>query len=425
MKGVALTGAGLALGSNLLAKLNAWAQDPKIYLPLISKSWALPTPTPTATPTTGPTPPPGDKSNVYRVDNCPVPTWAKDDVSAHHEGVDALLNLMGNHGLKFYKTANVSTLGGPNGMIAPDDLVLIKMNLQWNCRSMTNTDVIRGVIRRILDHPDGFTGEILIFDNGQGNEYLDASPGWNNDDYSEHDQSPNRVRELFSGFCQIGTKGLTSIYADEVSEYDAGGMSDGYVVTSAEYRAMNYPKFTTPGGKRLSFKYGIWNGSTYDESKVKLINIPVLKVHGFQEFRITAACKHYIGVPSKSIAGEGGKPSYEAWHGFFRGGGLGWALGVRYPDLNIVDATFVGKGNTSSWDAWEHRTLLASQDPVAVDYIGAKYILYQDHNAVPDPDDPGENYVNTLLACRDRLQSDYGITTHYGDDEINLISQSL
>jgi hypothetical protein len=59
-------------------------------------------------------------------------------------------------------------LGGPEGLIAPDDIVLIKVNAQWKHRGATNTDLVRGLIQRLLDYPGGFRGEVVIFENGQG-----------------------------------------------------------------------------------------------------------------------------------------------------------------------------------------------------------------------------------------------------------------
>ena len=67
-------------------------------------------------------------------------------------------------------------------MISSDDIVLIKVNAQWKYRGCTNTDLIRGLVQRILDHPDKFTGEVVIFENGQGRGSLncDTYPSYAN-----------------------------------------------------------------------------------------------------------------------------------------------------------------------------------------------------------------------------------------------------
>ena len=92
----------------------------------------------------------------------------------YHAGVDHLLQLMGDNGLKFYRSAQETALSGPSGMIEPNDVVLIKVNAQWKYRGCTNSDLIRGLIQRILDHPDGFSGEVVIFENGQGSGSLNC-----------------------------------------------------------------------------------------------------------------------------------------------------------------------------------------------------------------------------------------------------------
>ena len=98
------------------------------------------------------------KSRVFEVHECPV-----HDGDLRHQGIDALLDLLGENGIKFYLTGMDHPWGGPEGIIASDDVVLIKVNCQWKCRGTTNTDVLRGLIYRILQHPDGFQGEVVIF----------------------------------------------------------------------------------------------------------------------------------------------------------------------------------------------------------------------------------------------------------------------
>ena len=98
-----------------------------------------------------------NKSDVYRVTNCPIP----EGLGNHHDGLNALLNLMGNHGLKLYRTEEDIGIGGKEGLIGRSDVVLIKVNAQWKYRGCTNSDVIRGLIQKILEHPDGFD---VLFD---------------------------------------------------------------------------------------------------------------------------------------------------------------------------------------------------------------------------------------------------------------------
>ncbi|GAG25447.1 unnamed protein product, partial [marine sediment metagenome] len=114
------------------------------------------------------------KSEIFQVTDCPVPRGEGN----HHEGVDALLKLMADHGLKFYASNGDTGLGGPEGLIEASDVVLVKVNAQWKYRGCTNSDVVRGLIQAILEHPDGFSGEVIIIENGQSGGSLDCDTMW-------------------------------------------------------------------------------------------------------------------------------------------------------------------------------------------------------------------------------------------------------
>src|SRR5512137_2176987 len=105
------------------------------------------------------------RNDIFQVTQVPAEAFISGN---RHAGVDTLLDLMGQNGLKFYRTPVPGALNGTNGLIAAGDVVLIKVNAQWKYRGCTNTDLVRGVIQRVLEHPDGFTGEVVIVENGQG-----------------------------------------------------------------------------------------------------------------------------------------------------------------------------------------------------------------------------------------------------------------
>jgi hypothetical protein len=134
-------------------------------------------------------------------------------------------------------------------------------------------------------------------------------------------------------------------------------------------------------------RQGIWNGDGYDQN-LKLINIPVLKHHDTYGSEITASLKHFYGILSMSD-GQSGFRHYK---------GLGETCGkmvvsIKMPVLNILDAIWVSH---SSLKGYPQETtsrvnqLLASQDPVALDYWAAKHILYPiDWNERHHPDFSG------------------------------------
>jgi hypothetical protein len=97
------------------------------------------------------------QSDVFHVTEVPVPVWD----TPYRPGLDALLALMARENLSLYQMDDVAPLAGPDGLVAPNDVVLLKVNSQWAERGMTSTDLVRGLIQRLVDHPAGFSGEIV------------------------------------------------------------------------------------------------------------------------------------------------------------------------------------------------------------------------------------------------------------------------
>ena len=291
----------------------------------------------------------------------------------HHLGVDALIQLMGGNGLKFYRSAQSGVDRGPQGLIAANDVVLLKVNAQWKYRGSTNSDVVRGLVQRILEHPDTFSGEVVIFDNGQGHGSLSCDNTVGYSDGSVHANAQNEghsfqwlVDSLFqdprvSAFL-LDPIGRTFIAASD-------HVTDGY----RNYENVSYPCFTTAGGRRVELREGIWNGSAYD-SNLKLINVPVLKHHDTGGSEITGSLKHVYGIVSMA----------DGQSNFRHYAGLGETCGkmmvsVHTPVLNVMDAIWVSHSSLVGYPAsttFRANQIVASQDPVALDYWTAKYILY-------------------------------------------------
>lgn len=308
-----------------------------------------------------------------------------------HIGVDTLLSLMGSKGLKFYQSSVETLLSGPSGLIAPEDVVLLKVNAQWKYRGCTNSDLVRGLIQRILDHPDIFTGEVVIFENGQGRGSLDCDTiggAW--DPYPDRKVHANANNERHSFLYlvdfifndpRVSAYLLDPVRGNFVGEEDH--QTDGYRV----FQNVSYPCFTTASGNRVELREGLWNGKGYSPN-IKLINVPVLKHHDTGGSEITASLKHLYGVLSMAD----GQSRYRHYAGLGDTCGR-MAVSVRTPILNIVDAIWVSHSSLKGYPA-ETTTrvsqLLASQDPVALDYWAAKYILYPiDDNIRHHPHFPG------------------------------------
>jgi len=303
-------------------------------------------------------------SDLFLVQNASNPVGNTD------EAFSVLLQLMENHSLFFFKT-----LDQPAGLIARDDVVLMKVNCQWPQRGGTNTDLVKTIIKHIVNHPEGFVGEIVVADNGQGSGNLDRTES----NAFNHSQSMKDVVKMFPSN-NVSIWLWDSIRSKTVGEYGQGDFRDGYIVNSTQnpvtHVKVSYPKFKTQYGTYLSFKHGIWSNatSTYDSERLKIINVPVLKSHS--GYGVTACVKHYMGVPSQSLTGT---------HSVIGDGALATIMvEARSPVLNILDALWVNPipmGNsgcgpsTSYGDASFTNVIGASRDPVALDYWTSKYVL--------------------------------------------------
>jgi uncharacterized protein (DUF362 family) len=337
-------------------------------------------------------PSPQFTSHVYAVTDVPVPSYPT-GADNHHAGVERLLGLLGSQGVKFYRHTATDTLSGPDGLIASSDVVLIKVNAQWKYRGATNSDVVRGVIQRILDHPAGFTGEVVIFENGQGRGSLNCnqSSGYPDGTVQANAENPAHSFTYLANTVFHSSGRVSAFLVDPIrsTPVPAGNHAiNGYRTlnphpTSQSWN-ISYPCFTTAGGHRVELKDGLWTGSSYDANRLKLINMPVLKTHG--GCGVTGALKLFYGVVSMTYASGG-----------YHYGDIGKVLGqmmahVRAPDLNIMDCIWVCQGQLGGYPASatsRRNTLLASLDPVALDYWAGKNILYPINNDPNhNPDDP-------------------------------------
>lgn len=360
----------------------------------------------------------GSKSDIYRITDCPTPRG----LGNHHEGIDALLNLMGKHGVKLHKTDKETDVGGKTGLIDRSDVVLIKVNAQWKYRGCTNSDVVMGLIQRILERPDGFDGEIVLFENGQSGGSLDCDTMWGNR-YPDRGVHANAEDESHS-FSYL----VDRVFKDKrVSKYLLDSIRETFISkedhSTDGYRKLSdvsYPCFTTAKGNRIELKEGVWNGRGYDEN-LKLITVPVLKHHN--GCGITGALKIFYGVISMSD-GKSRERHY---------GKLGQHCGemitkVRTPVMNILDCIWVSQGTLAGYppgNTTRLNQLLASADPVALDYWAAKHLLYPiDKNEEHHPDG-FEALRDSLIQARDVINSEGGVRGHkvtLDEADINVVS---
>jgi hypothetical protein len=174
------------------------------------------------------------------------------------------------------------------------------VNAEWPERGMPSTDLLKGLIARIVAHPDTFTGEIELVENGQWRQSWEYS--LNNAE--RHSQTMQEVVDTFAGRgYHVGAYDWTAIgYGSGnrwVSEFDQSDTVSGYV--REDSTGMTYAKFVTSYGTSISTRLGVWNGASYEPQRLKFINMPVLKCH--QYMGVSASVKHYIGFLSYQAIG--------------------------------------------------------------------------------------------------------------------------
>lgn len=384
-------------------------------------------------------------SDVFAVRNVPAPRYSLDGGTVpggvspaealHDAGVDALINVMASHGTYFYKTA-----AHPTGIIGSNDVVVIKINDQWNgrasrVRNHTNNDALKGLIYRIVQHPEGFTGAVIVGENTQWTD-----PNWDSSDHNNAQDTHQSYQDVVNAFVSQGYDVCISDWHlftwTFVNEFSAGDSRDGYVLVDDPGEPgtdqLSYPKFSLTCGSqslRISMRYGLWNGATYDNTPLKMINFPVLKEHGWAG--ATIAVKNYIGFLTTAdetrrfdTDGNPNNDHEDEMHGFFwgyKGFHTGYGLlarqmaRIRRADLNIVDAIWVNSESNHDGcpdSCIRQDILLASTDPFALDYYASVNVLAP---LVPwGPDEVsaahhGGRFRNFLLYNENRLRLE-GVT---------------
>jgi hypothetical protein len=347
--------------------------------------------------------PPADlRSQVFHVTDCP-----HERDGDRFPGLDNLLDLMGRHGLKFYRSTTTSRLGGSDGILGRSDVVVVKINYQWSQRGGTNVDLLHGLVRAIVAHPDGFAGEIVVCENAQFASVASFDRPDNNAEDRGHSPYDVAARFRDQGH-QVSTFDWTDIRMDQVAEYSDGDDRSGYVVLPYDPELggrVSYPKFETEFGTRISLRDGVWSDAdqSYDRDRLTFINVPVLKSH-HSTYGVTACVKNYMGVVTDSLGTNS--------HNAIRYGVLGALQAeIGTADLNILDCIWVNanphSGPMTPYSAATRRDeLVASVDPVAADLWATTNVLvpsFLDNGyASPwpspsaDPEDP-ESAFRTYL----------------------------
>jgi hypothetical protein len=409
------------LGGSLLLAFGSVAST--FYSPLQSISVPISIDLPTRSAVS-----PVGSSDLFFVEN------AYDSQGSLDGAVSTLVQLMATYGLSFFKSASQ-----PSGLIGSNDVVILKVNSEWNQRGQTNNDLVKSIIKKILSHPDGFTGEVVVADNGQWTERTNQSQWYTPS--NAYDQSESMYTMITNSFSsgKVSTWLWDIIRHTQVNEYSQGDYRDGYAVSITDPHTgiqVSYPKFKTKYGTYISLMNGVWSGSAYDSSRLKLINIPVLKSHS--TYGVSGCIKHYMGVLSNSAGFSDG-------HSLIGAGAMASIMAdVRFPTLNILDCVYVNANPresgsasvgpaTSYVDASYTNKIGASLDPVALDYYASKYILmpaakakgYTSYTSM-DPDyvsTSWDSFYNYLLNSMKELKN-HGFQATMTESQMNVCARA-
>jgi hypothetical protein len=348
--------------------------------------------------------------------------------------IAALSQLMEIHGIQFYRNETQ-----PGGLFANNDVIVLKVNCQWPSRGGTSTDLVSSLIKKIVSHPDGFDGEIVIADNGQGRGDLN----WSRANSFYHNQSMEDLVSSFSPY-KISTQLWDNLREFTVNDYEIDDYNDGYV-RSTEWNSdtqlyVSYPKWQTPFGTFISFKQGIWDTETgFNSDRLKVINLPVLKSH--QIYGVTGCVKHYMGVPQGHIVSSIDSTIPHEHFSIARGG-LGTLMAeTRFPILNAnpIESGILYCGPSTGYNVASFTDIICvSQDPVALDYFSSKNILmttaiYNNHTDYSslDPDYESiaspylyESFHNYLHRSMNEL-SNAGFQVTMNQEEMNVYIEIL
>ncbi len=336
----------------------------------------------------------------------------------------------------------VQLAGGISTYIGSNDLVIIKPNVQWWNQGAPNLHALYTFIKCIMEQPGGFTGEVVVAENcHRGNKPWEHA-GWSHSfernrsitDIHNYSDLTKRLKEDFGDRYSTvhwvnvnnGAKRVFSpedgsgyVYCDGTGGVPKISLKNNGTGDDSRETIMTYPIFKTDRGTIVDYKNGIWKNKEFDNSRVKFINFAALNHHSTY-CGITSLVKNYLGVSDLSGGPDpfnGGKLTdthynfhafpFNKWTPGPQPGMIGAEIGVflntiRKADLHIVTAEWLGLADRIAPPVARTKAVLASTDPVALDYHSAKYLLYPNskirfHN--PEAHDSPTNQY--LKACSD------------------------
>jgi hypothetical protein len=338
----------------------------------------------------------------------------------------------------------IQLIGGIESFIEPEDIVVIKPNIQWWNQGAPNHEALYEFIKLIMERPGGFFGEVILAENCHRSDkpWDSKYAGWRQPSVrntglkgvKNYNELAQKLKQDFGDRystvhwinVKVGAKrvfsvqdGVGYVYCDGEGGVPEFSFNNGAKGENYRETIMTYPIFKTDRGTVVDYKNGIWENGKFDNSKLKVVNFAALNHHstycGF-----TSVIKNYLGVSDLSGGPDpfnDGKltDKYYNFHSFPfnkwapgpQPGMIGAEIGVflstiRKAAMNIVTAEWIGLADRLEPPVARTRAVLASTDPVALDFHSAKYVLYPNsmirfHDPEPS-DSPAHQYIK---ACSD------------------------
>jgi hypothetical protein len=334
----------------------------------------------------------------------------------------------------------IDLMGGIEKVIGAEDVVLIKPNVQWWNQGAPNLLALKGFVDLVMARPGGFRGEVVLAENCHRGASPWQSAGWNQD-FDRNADLPNisAMKDLASNlkrrygpqlslshWIDVGAGGRRVFAASDGEGYVFCDGSRGVPLVTCDNgldgpsrrsTIMTYPITRTDTGKIVDFKNGVWERGSYTGQPLRVVMFSALNHHSTY-CGLTSTIKNYLGVTDLTGGPDpknGGclTQDYYNFHSFPfnkwapgpKPGMIGKEVGVfmntiRRADLNITTAEWVGLSSRTDGPVAHTRAVLASADPVALDYHAAKYFLYPNSRlAFHNPDHPESPVHEYLREC--------------------------
>jgi hypothetical protein len=320
-------------------------------------------------------------------------------------------------------------MGGIEKLVGYEDVVLLKPNVQWWNQGAANLSAVGTFVDLIMERPGGFAGEVVMAENCHRGPkpWNSTNSGWAHpfqinadlpgihhyNDLSAHlkGRYGNRFSTCHWVNRDVGSRrvygpdeGPGYVYCDGTGGVPLLSCHNGAQGEDHRKVIMSYPIFETDQGTLVDFRHGIWEKGSYTGRPFRFINFAALNHHSAY-CGATSAVKNYMGITDLSGGPDphaGGRLTgeYYNFHSFpFNKwspgpvpGLIGAEVGlfmktIRRADLNITTAEWVGLSSRTEHPVARTRAVLASEDPVALDYHGSKYLLYPNSKlSIHDPD---------------------------------------